>query len=78
MAQAMAKLAGLSNVVVKNVSFDALVSGQTGGYDLALSQVTITDERKEVVCFSDPYFNSDQGVLVKAGHRGHVRDAPRT
>jgi polar amino acid transport system substrate-binding protein len=67
MAEAMAKLAGLSNVVVKNVSFDALVSGQTGGYDLALSQVTITDERKEVVCFSDPYFNSDQGVLVKAG-----------
>jgi polar amino acid transport system substrate-binding protein len=67
MAKAMAKLAGLSKVVIKNVSFDALVSGQTGGYDLALSQVTITDERKKVVCFSDPYFKSDQGVLVKAG-----------
>jgi polar amino acid transport system substrate-binding protein len=67
MAEEIARLAGLSNVEYKNVSFDALVSGQTGGYDLALSQVTITDERKEVVCFSDPYFNSDQGVLVKAG-----------
>lgn len=66
-AKAMAKLAGLSKVAIKNVSFDALVSGQTGGYDLALSQVTITDERKKVVCFSDEYFKSDQGVLAKAG-----------
>jgi polar amino acid transport system substrate-binding protein len=34
---------------------------------VALSQVTITDERREVVDFTEPYFESDQGVLVKAG-----------
>jgi polar amino acid transport system substrate-binding protein len=34
---------------------------------VALSQVTITDERKQVVDFTEPYFESDQGVLVQAG-----------
>jgi hypothetical protein len=32
-----------------------------------LSQVTITDERAKVVDFSEPYFDSNQGVLVKKG-----------
>ena len=36
-------------------------------YDIALSQVTITDERAKVVDFSAPYFESQQGILVKAG-----------
>jgi polar amino acid transport system substrate-binding protein len=67
MAQAMAKLAGLKNVEVKNVSFDALQAGQTSGFDVALSQITITADRAKVVCFTDPYFSSDQGVLVKKG-----------
>lgn len=59
--------AGLDKVVVQNVSFDALVAGQTKAFDLALSQVTITDERKKVVDFSPPYFSSDQGLLVRKG-----------
>jgi polar amino acid transport system substrate-binding protein len=29
--------------------------------------VTITDERKQVVDFTEPYFESDQGVIVMAG-----------
>ena len=58
---------GLDKVKVVNVSFDALVAGQTGGFDLALSQVTITDERAKVVDFSTPYFSADQGVLVNKG-----------
>ena len=67
MANKMAKLAGLNNVVFKNVSFDALQAGQTSGFDVALSQVTITPDRAKVVCFTTPYFSSDQGVLVKKG-----------
>jgi len=58
---------GLANMKVLNVSFDQLVAGQVGDFDVALSQVTITDERKQVVDFTVPYFESDQGVLVKAG-----------
>ena len=67
MAADMATSLGLDKVKVVNVSFDALVAGQTGGFDLALSQVTITDERAKVVDFSTPYFSADQGVLVNKG-----------
>ncbi len=67
MSNAIAKLAGLKNVEFKNVSFDALQAGQTSGFDVAFSQITITPDRAKVVCFTDPYFSSDQGVLVKTG-----------
>ena len=63
----IAHRAGLDKVVVQNVAWDALVAGQTRSFDLALSQISITDERKKVVEFSTPYFASDIGVLVKKG-----------
>ena len=66
-AVALQERLGLSELEIKNVSFDQLVAGQVGDFDVALSQVTITDERKEVVDFTEPYFESDQGVLVAAG-----------
>lgn len=67
MAANIAHRAGLNNLKVVNVAFDALVAGQTKDYDLALSTVSITDARKKVVDFSVPYFSSDIGVLVKKG-----------
>jgi polar amino acid transport system substrate-binding protein len=67
MAEDIAKAAGLSKTKIVNVSFDALVAGQSTGYDLALSQVTITKDRAKVVSFSVPYFSSDQGILAKTG-----------
>ena len=67
MAANIANRLGLDKVGVVNVAWDALVAGQTKNYDLALSQATITDERKKVVDFSVPYFSSDIGVLVKKG-----------
>lgn len=53
----------------RNEGFDAIVAGQVAGdsYDIALSQVTITEDRAKVVDFSAGYFKSDQGLLVKAG-----------
>ncbi|CAB4875269.1 unannotated protein [freshwater metagenome] len=53
----------------RNESFDALVAGQIAAdsYDISLSQVTITADRAKVVDFSQGYFKSDQGLLVKAG-----------
>lgn len=66
-ATELAKRLGLDEVKVVNVSFDALVAGQARNFDLALSQVTITDERTEVVDFTIPYFSSDQGVMVRKG-----------
>jgi polar amino acid transport system substrate-binding protein len=69
-AQELAERLGLEDgVKVVNVSFDALVAGQAQGFDLALSQVTITEERAEVVDFTESYFNSDQGIMVRKGTR---------
>ena len=67
MAANIAYRAGLDKVQVVNVAWDALVAGQTHDFDFALSQISITDERKKVVDFSVPYFHSDIGVLVKKG-----------
>ena len=65
----IAHRAGLSKVVVKNVAWDAMVAGKTKDFDLALSQISITDERKKVVEFSSPYFFSDVGILAKKGSK---------
>lgn len=57
--------AGIDDVVLQNSSFDGLVAGKAGDMDLSLNQITITDERRKVMDFSDPYFQSTAGVLVK-------------
>jgi ABC-type amino acid transport substrate-binding protein len=67
MAATMAYRAGLDRVIVVNRSFAQVIAGQAKGFDIALSEITITEERKKVVNFTEPYFNSDQGILVKAG-----------
>jgi len=67
MAANMAYRAGLDRVIVVNRSFAQVIAGQAKGFDIALSEITITEERKKVVNFTEPYFNSDQGVLVKTG-----------
>lgn len=67
MAANIAHRVGLDRVGVVNVAWDALVAGQTRDFDLALSQISITEERKKVVDFSVPYFSSDIGVLVRKG-----------
>jgi ABC-type amino acid transport substrate-binding protein len=69
MAANMAYRAGLDRVIVVNRSFAQVVTGQAKGFDIALSEITITEERKKVLNFTEPYFGSDQGVLVKTGTR---------
>ena len=58
---------GLRNLVIRNESFDAIVAGQVSDYDVAFSQISITCDRAKVVNFSTPYFESNQGVLVRKG-----------
>ncbi len=67
MAANIAYRAGLDRLVVVNVSFAQLLGGQTRNFDIALTQATITEERRKAVDFSIPYFASDQGVLVRKG-----------
>ena len=66
-AKAMQKAFGLKNLVIRNEGFDAITAGQVTKYDLALSQISITCDRAKVVDFSMPYFQSNQGVLVRKG-----------
>ena len=62
MAVEAAKRLGLSKgVKVVNVSFDTLVAGQAKGFDVALSQVTITEDRAKVVDFSVPVLRRRPG-----------------
>lgn len=69
MAAEIAWRAGYDKLEVVNAGWDALIAGQTGGFDLAMSQISITEERKKVHDFSVPYFSSDMGVLAR-------KDAP--
>jgi polar amino acid transport system substrate-binding protein len=66
MAAEIAWRAGLDKVKLVPVEWDALIAGQTHDFDMAMSEISITDERKKVHDFSTPYFSSDIGVLTKA------------
>jgi polar amino acid transport system substrate-binding protein len=66
LAANIAHRAGLDSIKVDNVSFDALVAGQTQDYDIAMAQISVTPEREKVVTFSTPYFDSNIGVLAPA------------
>lgn len=54
-------------VEFKTYKFDALITGMQAGteFDMIASAMTITDERKESIDFSDPYINSNQSLAVK-------------
>ena len=69
MAAEIAWRAGYDKLEVVNVGWDALIAGQTHDFDLAMSEISITDDRKKIHDFSVPYFSSDIGVLVR-------KDAP--
>ncbi|WP_089948464.1 transporter substrate-binding domain-containing protein [Lentzea xinjiangensis] len=50
--------------------FETITSGTSfsaNQCDLAAAGMTITDERKQAIDFSDPYFDASQALLVKKG-----------
>ena len=65
---AVAEKAGL-DIEFVNVGWDPLLAGMAQGtYDLAISSITITEERKKDFLFSDPYFAAGQMVVVGIGN----------
>ncbi|MBX6349927.1 MAG: basic amino acid ABC transporter substrate-binding protein [Clostridia bacterium] len=65
--RAIGKAAGFTPDI-RNMGFDALIPALVSGQiDLAISAMTITDERAQSVLFSDPYFTSGQAIMVRTG-----------
>jgi polar amino acid transport system substrate-binding protein len=65
---AMADIAKRLNATVKyeNSSWDAMIPAVAEGqYDLGMTGITIKDERKEKVDFSDPYMRSEMLMIVR-------------
>ena len=60
---------GLTCEWLPNQAFDTLVPTikQGGKADISIAGMTISDERLEQVDFSDPYLNSNQGIVAAAG-----------
>lgn len=55
------------DIQIENTAWDGLIpSLQTGAADIVISSMTITEERKNLVDFSDPYANALLAVLAGA------------
>jgi polar amino acid transport system substrate-binding protein len=67
LAQQLAARFGLAKVKLVQVPFHELVRGHLGGADLALSDITITDERSEYLDFSTPYLKAPPAIVVHPG-----------
>ncbi|HCW24291.1 MAG TPA: basic amino acid ABC transporter substrate-binding protein [Lachnospiraceae bacterium] len=51
---------------IQDMDFDGIIGAIGTKIDVAATGMTITDERKEAVNFSDPYYDATQYVLVKS------------
>ena len=55
-----------------NTAWDGIFQGIGVNYDCVISAVTITEERKASMLFSEPYINNYQAVVVKADYAGKI------
>jgi len=62
-------------VEYKNTSWDAMIQAVSDGqYDIGMTGITIKEDRKEKVDFSDPYMRSEMFMLVR-GDEDRFTDA---
>ena len=54
-------------VQIQDMEFDSLVSSIGNKIDVAIAGMTVTEERKNMVDFSDPYYEAVQAVVVPKG-----------
>ena len=66
-AQAIAEKLGMT-LEIKDMEFDSLLTAVSGGsIDFAMAGMTVTDERKQQVNFSDTYATGIQVIIVPTG-----------
>ncbi len=64
-AEKIAEKLGMT-LEIKDVEFGSIVGGvQTGKFDIGMAGMTVTDERKESVNFTDSYTTTKQVVIVR-------------
>lgn len=75
--QAMVEKLGLKLEWLPPTKFDTIVSliKMGGKADVGASAFTITDERKQEIDFTDPYVDSNQGLVVKADSKKDTQQA---
>ena len=66
MIDAIAEKIGVGEVRWVNIAFDQLYAPGPKEFDVGVSEITITEERDQAVDFSEPYFEANQGILVRA------------
>jgi len=65
MLKAIAEAAGV-DIEIRNTAWDGIFAGlAAGSYNAICSSVTITDERKATMDFSEPYANAGQVLVVQ-------------
>lgn len=51
---------------INDIDFDSLIpSLQNNKFDMVIAAMTITEERKQIVDFSIPYYTANQSIIVK-------------
>ncbi len=64
----VAKRLGVKEDLI-TTEWSGIIEGlRSGAYDTILGSMAVTDKRKEVVNFSEPYYYSGAQVVVKKGH----------
>jgi polar amino acid transport system substrate-binding protein len=74
---ALAEIAKRLNITVKyeNISWDAMIPAVSEGqFDMGMTGITIKDDRKEMVDFSDSYMTSEMVMMVR-GDEARFTDA---
>lgn len=65
LAQAIADKLGMT-LVIEDMEFDTIVASvQSGKIDIGIAGMSITEERKASVDFSNPYVNTKQVIIIK-------------
>jgi polar amino acid transport system substrate-binding protein len=67
LSRAIAKQMGISRVQFLRAPFGTILLAGPKKFDFALEETTITKPRAKVISFSVPYFDANQGVLIRKG-----------
>ncbi len=71
--KAIAQKAGFEFELI-NTRWDGIfVALQSGEFDAVISAATITEERAQIVDFSDPYFNAGQMIAVRIADKDKIK-----